>query len=202
MILLFILGIRGNLYKIALLKSKYSYLSGSLRTISIKRPSGIIAGLTAAWAIFGLFLAVDSQLGVPPGTFYKTVGIIFGVNSAYAMYVGFLLFMVTAVIISIIYNYVSKHIRIFHISSMPKGIGTGILAGVIVWGVLFLPMHYYVIQPALSGMANDLNLNPGALDSSVAEQLLELSNTIIIGSLALHMLFGGVMGFCSRLALI
>ncbi|MPZ06376.1 MAG: hypothetical protein GEU26_08170 [Nitrososphaeraceae archaeon] len=173
-----------------------------LRTKSIKRPSGIIAGLTAAWAIFGLFLTVDSQLSVPPGTFYKTVGLIFGINSAYAMYVGFLLFMVTAVIISIIYNYISKRIRIFHISSMPKGIGTGILAGVIVWGVLFLPMHYYIIQPALSGMANGLNLNAGNLDLSVAEQLLELSNTIVIGSLALHMLFGGVMGFCSRLAVI
>jgi hypothetical protein len=176
--------------------------SGSLRTISIKRPSGIIAGLTAAWAIFGLFLAVDSQLNVSPGTFYKTVGLVFGINSAYAMYVGFLLFMVTAVIISMIYNYLSKRIRIFHISSMPKGIGTGILAGVIVWGVLFLPMHYYVIQPALSSMVDGLNFNAGNLDSSVANQLLELSDTIILGSLALHMLFGGVMGFCSRLAVI
>jgi hypothetical protein len=174
--------------------------STSKRTISIKRPSGIIAGLTAAWAIFGLFLAVDSQLSVPPGTFYKTVGIVFGVNSDYAMYVGFLLFMVTAVIISMIYNYVSKHIRILHISSMPKGIGTGILAGVIVWGVLFLPMHYYVIQPALSGMANESN--PVNLDPSVANQLIQFSDMIVIGSLALHMLFGGVMGFCSRLAVI
>ena len=177
-------------------------LSKSLKAINIRRPSGIIAGLTAAWAIFGLFLAVDSQLNVPPGTFYKTIGIIFGISSAYAMYVGFLLFMVTAVIISIIYNYISKHIRILNINFMPKGIGTGILAGVIVWGVLFLPLHYYVIQPALSGMANDLNLNPGSLDPLIATQLLELSNTIVVGSLALHMLFGGVMGFCSRLAVI
>jgi hypothetical protein len=173
-----------------------------LKTINIRRPSGIIAGLTGAWAIFGLFLAVDSQLNVPPGTFYKTIGIIFGINSAYSMYVGFLLFMVTAVIISMIYNYISKRIRILNINSMPKGIGTGILAGVIVWGVLFLPLHYYVIQPALSGMANGMNLNPGDLDPSVAEQLVDLSNTIVIGSLALHMLFGGIMGFCSRLAVI
>jgi hypothetical protein len=141
-------------------------LSISLKTFNIKRPSGIIAGLTAAWAIFGLFLAVDSQLNVPPGTFYKMVGIVFGVNSAYAMYVGFLLFMITAVIISMIYNYVSERVRIFRISSMPNG------------------------------------LNPGNLDSSVADQLIQLSDAIILGSLALHMLFGGVMGFCSRLAAI
>jgi hypothetical protein len=114
------------------------------------------------------------------------------------MYVGFLPFMITAVIISMIYNYVSEHVRICRISSMPKGIGTGILAGVIVWGVLFLPMHYYVIQPALSSMAN--GLNPDNLDSSVANQLIQLSDVIILRSLALHMLFGGVMGFCSRLS--
>jgi hypothetical protein len=174
--------------------------SKPVRTISIRRPSGIIAGLTAAWAIFGLFLAVDSQLGVPPGTFYKTVGIVFGVDSAYAMYVGFILFMTTAIIISIIYNYVSERVRIFHISSMPKGIGAGILVGVIVWGVLFLPIHYFVIQPVLSGMAN--GSDPGNLDPSIANQLIQLSNTIVVGSLALHMLFGGVMGFCSRLAAI
>jgi hypothetical protein len=101
-------------------------LSTSLRTFNIRRPSGIIAGLTAAWAIFGLFLAVDSQLNIPPGTFYKTIGIVFGVDSTYAMYVGFLLFMITAVIISMIYNYVSEHVRIFRISFIPKGIGTGI----------------------------------------------------------------------------
>jgi hypothetical protein len=51
-------------------------------------------------------------------------------------------------------------------------------------------------------MASGLNLNEGDLNPSVAEKLLELSDTIIVGSLALHMLFGGVMGFCSRLAVI
>jgi hypothetical protein len=64
------------------------------------------------------------------------------------------------------------------------------------------PLHYYVIQPALSSMANGLNLNAGNLDSSVVEQLLKLSNTIVIGSFALHMLFEAVMGFCSRIAII
>jgi hypothetical protein len=34
----------------------------------------------------------------------------------------------------------------------------------------------------------------------MAKQLLELSNVIIFGSLVLHIVFGGVMGFCARLA--
>lgn len=173
-------------------------ISNLIQSINNRRPPGIFAGLTAAWAIFGLFLAIDSQLSVPPGTFYKILGTAFGISTAYAMYIGFVLFMITGVIISMFYNYISRQVEIFRISSMPKGIGTGILAGVIVWGVLFLPLNYYVMQPALSNIIN--TLSPENPDYALAEQLLELPNEIVFGSLALHVLFGGVMGFCSRLA--
>ena len=54
---------------------------------AFRRPSGIIAGLTASWAIFGFILAIDSELNLPPGTFYKMIGIVFGANSSYALYV-------------------------------------------------------------------------------------------------------------------
>ena len=46
------------------------------------------AGLTATWAIFGLFLAIDSELGLAPGTLYKMVGLAFGIQSTYAVYIG------------------------------------------------------------------------------------------------------------------
>ena len=75
-------------------------MQSSSRTI-IHRPSGMTAGLTAAWAIFGLFLAIDSELGLAPGTLYKMVGLAFGIQSPYAVYIGFTLFMITAVIIGI-----------------------------------------------------------------------------------------------------
>jgi len=32
------------------------------------------------------------------------------------------------------------------------------------------------------------------------KQLLDLSDIIVLGSLVLHVVFGGVMGFCARLA--
>ena len=166
--------------------------------VAFRRPSGIIAGLTAAWAIFGLILAIDSQLNLPPGTFYKMVGIAFGVNSSYAVYVGFLLHMITAVVIGIIYSTLSENIKILYITSALKGIGTGILTGVVVWAVFFLPLNYGVMQPTLHNMIN--TLNPLSAEYSMAKQLLELSNVIFFGSLALHVVFGGVMGFCARLA--
>ena len=166
--------------------------------IVIKRPSGMIAGLTAAWAIFGLFLALDNEMGLQPGALFQMVGFAFGIDPSYAVYIGFLLYMITAVIIGIIYSTISKRIKVLYINSVLKGVGTGILAGIIVWGVLFLPINYVIMQPTLQKMV--VESNPSSSQYAMANKLIELSNTIFWGSLALHIVFGGVMGFCARLA--
>lgn len=49
-------------------------MAGSIR-------SGIVCGLVAAWAIFGLVLAAGAQLGLAPGTFYQMVGVSLGQNA-------------------------------------------------------------------------------------------------------------------------
>lgn len=165
---------------------------------AFRRPSGVIAGLTAAWAIFGLILGIDSELGLPPGTFYKMIGIAFGVDSSYAVYAGFLLHMITGVIIGIIYGTLSQNIKKLHITSIQKGLGTGVLTGVVVWVILFLPLNYGIMQPTLYNMTN--TLDPESSEYLMAAQLLALSNAIVFGSLGLHVVFGGVMGFCARLA--
>jgi uncharacterized membrane protein YqgA involved in biofilm formation len=164
----------------------------------IKRPSGIIAGLTAAWAIFGLFLALDQEMGLQPGALFQMVGIAFGIDSSYAVYIGFLLYMITAVIIGIIYSGISKRVKVLYINSVVKGVGTGILAGIIVWVVLFLPVNYLIMQPTLQNMLAESN--PSTEQYAMAKNLIELSSTIFWGSLSLHVVFGGVMGFCARLA--
>jgi hypothetical protein len=166
---------------------------------AFRRPSGIIAGLTAAWAIFGFILAIDSELNLPPGTFYKMIGLAFGIDSPYAVYIGFLLHMITGTIIGIVYSTLSKNIKKLYITSVYKGVGTGILTGVVVWVILFLPLNYGIMQPTLQNMIS--TLNPTSPEYLMAEQLLELSNVIVFGSLAIHVVFGGVMGFCARLAL-
>jgi uncharacterized membrane protein YqgA involved in biofilm formation len=170
----------------------------SSRGIVIKRPPGIIAGLTAAWAIFGLFLALDQEMGLQPGALFQMVGLAFGIDTSYAVFIGFLLYMITAVIIGIIYSGVSKRIKVLYINSVLKGVGTGILAGIIVWGVLFMPINYVIMQPTLQKMV--VESNPSSSEYAMANKLIELSNTVFWGSLSLHIVFGGVMGFCARLA--
>jgi ABC-type spermidine/putrescine transport system permease subunit II len=106
--------------------------------------------------------------------------------------------MITGVIIGIIYSTLSQNIKKLYITSVYKGVGTGILTGIVVWGVLFLPINYVIMQPTLNNMVD--SSNPASSEYLMAKQLLELSNVIILGSLVLHIVFGGVMGFCARLA--
>jgi ABC-type phosphate transport system permease subunit len=106
--------------------------------------------------------------------------------------------MITAVIIGIIYSGISKRIKVLYINSVLKGVGTGILAGIVVWGVLFMPINYVIMQPTLQKMV--VESNPSSSEYAMANKLIELSNTIFWGSLSLHIVFGGVMGFCARLA--
>jgi hypothetical protein len=74
--------------------------------------SGIVSGLVAAWAIFGMILAVGAQLGLPPGTFYQMVGVSLGIDEEWpAIYLGFVMHMITGAIIGIVYMIISDRVR-------------------------------------------------------------------------------------------
>ena len=170
--------------------------------------SGVVAGQTAAWAIFGVFLAIDSAvLAMPPGALYKTIGMALGQGSGTDIYVGFVMHMITATVIGIVYMIISDRVRPLYISSVFKGLATGPITGVVVWAMLFLPLHFLVIQPMLTGLAqgteSDEFVTAGQLselsDAQIASRLVEFSGSILIGSLALHILFGAVLGFLGRL---
>jgi uncharacterized membrane protein YqgA involved in biofilm formation len=106
--------------------------------------------------------------------------------------------MITGTVIGVIYSTLSQNIKILYITSVYKGVGTGVLTGVVVWAILFLPLNYVLMQPTLQNMLN--TLNPTSSEYLMAKQLLDLSSVIVLGSLVLHIVFGGVMGFCARLS--
>lgn len=166
-------------------------------TLGDSAKAGIAAGQAAAWAIFGLILAIDATIVAPPGTFYKMIGMAFGQGPSTDVYVGFFLHMATATIIGIAYMVISNSVKKLYIGSVFKGLGTGVMTGVVVWAVLFIPLNFAVMQPMLQEIVAQ---GPEAPLYQLAQTLVALSTTILAGSLALHIVFGGVLGFCGRLA--
>ncbi len=91
------------------MRSSLTYVRSSLLD-SVKL--GTTLGIGAAWAIFGLVLAAGAQLGLPPGTFYEMIGVSLGQSEEWpAIYLGFLLHMITGAIIGIVYMIISDRIR-------------------------------------------------------------------------------------------
>jgi hypothetical protein len=168
-------------------------LSGSVK-------SGAVSGLVAAWAIFGMILAVGAQLGLPPGTFYQMVGVSLEISAEWpAIYTGFVLHMITGAIIGIVYMIISDRVRKLRTdSSTLKAFATGVATGIVVWAVLFVPLHFFLMQPTLQNMLlTSPSGSPGQLS---AERLLQMSDSILFGALAIHFVFGGVLGFIARIA--
>jgi hypothetical protein len=168
-------------------------MAGSIR-------SGIVCGLVAAWAIFGLVLAAGAQLGLAPGTFYQMVGVSLGQNAEWpAIYLGFILHMTTGAIIGIVYMIISDRVRLLRTdSSTLKTFGTGVATGIVVWAVLFVPLHSFLIEPTLQNML--LTTPTGSPTHLTAERLIQMSDSILYGALAIHFVFGAVLGFIARIA--
>ena len=162
--------------------------------------SGIVCGLVAAWAIFGMILAVGAQLGLPPGTFYQMVGVSLGINAEWpAIYAGFVLHMITGAIIGIVYMIVSDRVRQLRTdSSTFKAFVTGVTTGIVVWAVLFIPLHSFVIEPTLQNML--LTSPAGSPMHLSAERLIQMSDSILYGALAIHFVFGAILGLIARIA--
>jgi hypothetical protein len=161
--------------------------------------SGTVSGLVAAWAIFGMILLVGVQLDLPPGTFYQMVGLSLGINAEWpAIYTGFVLHMITGAVIGIIYMIVSDRVRILRTdSSTLKAFATGVATGIAVWAILFVPLHFFLIQPTLENIS--LTSIAGSPEQLTSEMLLQMSDSVLYGALAIHLVFGGVLGFMARI---
>jgi hypothetical protein len=162
--------------------------------------SGTVSGLVAAWAIFGMILAVGAQLGLQPGTFYQMVGVSLGIDEEWpAIYLGFVMHMITGAIIGIVYMIISDRVRMLRTdSSTLKAFATGVATGIAVWAVLFVPLHFFLMQPTLQNML--LTSPLGSPEQLTAERLLQMSDSILYGALAIHFVFGGVLGFMARIS--
>src|SRR5687768_5202211 len=152
------------------MRPSQTYVKPALRD-SVKLGAGL--GVGAAWAIFGLVLAAGAQMGLPPGTFYEMVGVSLGQSAEWpAIYLGFALHMMTGGIIGIVYMVISDRVRQFRSFSTLRWFGTGLSTGIVVWAILFVPLHYFLVQPTLQNM---LSTSPaGSTMHSSAERLNEM----------------------------
>jgi hypothetical protein len=152
-----------------------------------------IAGFISVWAISGLLMLVDYISGTPSGTFFAVIGISLGINEPVtAQYVGFGLHLLTGIVAGNIYGQVSIFWRKIAPNSYRHGIKTGLVVGIALWAILFVPLATFGIQPKLDSFIISA---PNQYIFEIASHFQGLYLVIILGSLVFHLVYGALLGF-------
>jgi hypothetical protein len=151
------------------------------------------AGFISAWAISGLLVIVDIVSQTPIGTFFAVIGTSLSFyDPAVSQYIGFALHIATGTVAGNIFGQVALFWNKLFPSNFKRGITYGIILGVSLWIVLFLPLTIFIIQPKLDAFAESA---PNQYLFGIADQFQGLYPLVVIGSLGFHIIYGIIFGF-------
>jgi hypothetical protein len=162
---------------------------------------GLLSGIVGGFALFSSFFWIDMDLGVAPGTFYKMVGVVVGLHEMPAIIFGFFAHMITAAVIGMVFCVVSLSHKYLRIDGTSKGIVAGIITGIEVYALIFLPLSIYVMIPIAQDYTMGLRGVVLSDETDAITKLLQNPEKMLWGSLILHILYGGIMGLFSSIML-
>lgn len=146
---------------------------------------GCVSGLVGGFAIFVSIFVIDLSLASAPGTFYKMVGLPVGMSGIEATLFGMISHMLTAALIGTVFGIGSGLSRKLDILSVKKGAIAGMVTGLTVFFVFFIPINVLVMVPTIHEHYSD---------TGGAAVLLSNTTLILVGSLEMHVVYGAVMG--------
>ena len=154
-----------------------------------------LAGFISAWAISGLLVIVDVISGTPAGTFFAIIGESLGFNDpASAQYIGFALHIMTGMAAGNIFGQISMFWSKIAPYNSREGVVKGMVVGMALWTVLFVPLATFAIQPRLDSFAYSA---PNQYIYNIVSHFKGLYAVVIGGSLVFHLIYGALIGFIS-----
>ena len=152
-----------------------------------------LAGLLASVGISGMLFIVDIISQAPIGTFFAVIGASLGYyDYNTSPYIGLILHLATGTVAG---NLLGQGVIIWNklkISNYKRGIVLGVITGVSLWLVLFLPLATFIIQPKLDSFYNSA---PNQYIYQISNQFSGLYFLVAIGSLIFHIVYGVILGF-------
>ena len=158
---------------------------------------GLIAGLISSLAVSGLILMVEKVTAVPVGTFYMVLMAALpeaNLSSVNMIVSGSLLHLISGSIIGLAMS--------IPFTLFKKGSGKiiyqytpvyGLLFGLALWSILFLPVTFWMVLPLVSSVDNQIieqSVPTGPIASIETNKLSDMSNKIIFGALPFNMFYG------------
>ncbi len=153
----------------------------------------VIGGSVAGAIIGGIAMAIillagASAMGLPAATFFMIIGITLGSGMMSATAIGLIGHFVVAVVVGIIFGAVVLYARPLRLTSIGKSLGLGIVAGLVLYLVFFLPL-------AMTSFAKVMMMLMGPKASMMMGSVLAVGLT---GHLVYGLIVGGVAYFIAK----
>jgi hypothetical protein len=162
---------------------------------------GLVGGLISSIGISTLIVMVEKVTSVPAGSFYLVLMLTITQSHSYSIYmimVGLILHFVAGSIIGILMA-LPFAMRIDNKRNVSKTMEKyapvyGLCFGFALWLVLFIPISYSMVLPALNNIKGSPTITQqdpsGRVAFLVIGDVLSMQNRVIIGALAFNMFYG------------
>lgn len=154
---------------------------------------GAISGFVAGIIMTPFLMLIGVIMGIDPNTISIARGMAFGFNNDNnnALIVGLVMHLLTSTVIGIIFAILVTKVNRLKITGYKKGLIEGIIMGIVVFAILYIPTTLVMIQPQLQILISAHN-NPAL--SQMQTQILG-ENMLIMGlGFLAHIVYGIVLG--------
>jgi NADH dehydrogenase len=157
---------------------------------------GAIAGAVAMVIPKTLF---EVQMGLPYYLTWIVFGHIAGVYSSVSASIiaGAMLHIITAISIGVVTGIFLYKSDILNISKPSNGVIYGLITGIVVFAVFFIPVNQFVLSPEIIDILPEVQ--PSTKEAEAANTIRENQSSIMIGSIVMHLVFGVTLGIISSL---
>jgi NADH:ubiquinone reductase (H+-translocating) len=157
---------------------------------------GAIAGAVAMVIPKTLF---EVQMGLPYYLTWIVFGHIAGVYSSVSTSIiaGAMLHIITAISIGVVTGILLYRSDILNISKPSNGVIYGLITGIVVFAVFFIPVNQFVLSPEIIDILPEVQ--PSTTEAEAADTIRENQSSIMIGSIVMHLVFGVTLGIISSL---
>ncbi|MFN4337376.1 MAG: hypothetical protein ACK4FV_07385 [Candidatus Nitrosocaldus sp.] len=163
---------------------------------------GLLAGFIATLVVAGLIFAGEALMNYPHGLFYLIIGYSLGFDGLDALGMGIVMHITAGALIGLVASIPIVVVkRLFSVvSNFNTALIYGIIVGVLVWLLFFLPVSYMLVMPTLESYSDITSDRSGRIIND-----LNLSFArVIYYAIGLHIQYGIVysmiiMAFMSRM---
>src|SRR5919109_92762 len=141
----------------------------------------------------------EVQMGLPYYLTWIVFGHIAGVYSSVSASIlaGAMLHIITAVSIGVVTGIFLYKSNILNISKPSNGVIYGLITGIVVFAVFFIPVNQFVLSPEIIHILPEVQ--PSTTQAEAANTIEKNQLSIMIGSIVMHLVFGVTLGIISSL---